>query len=175
MHASIVNARLDEAPPAYSQTHTLRGMAIRNDLLRDLRKARGWTQAQLAEAAGIAQGTYSRIERGESVSSQATTMAALEKALGIAPGSLTSDADTLEIRSIPSTTAAPSTGGRGEFDQIAADLLAETPEAQRPAVEVAIEKVRHSGAMQSLDIPLTVAGLDALVKVVSRHTRHRTR
>lgn len=149
-------------------------MAIRNELLRDLRKARGWTQAQLAEAAGIAQGTYSRIERGESVSSQATTMHALEKALGVAAGTLTGDG-TLEIQTIPSPDAAPLTGGRVEFDQVAADLLAETPEAQRPAVEVAVEKVRRSGAMQSLDIPLTVAGLDALVRVVSRHTRHRTR
>lgn len=175
MHASFVNASLDESSLAYQRAHTIRGMAIRNDLLRDLRKARGWTQAQLAEAAGIAQGTYSRIERGESVSSQATTMAALERALGIAPGSLTGDGNPPDTQAFPSPEAAPTTGARGEFDQVAADLLAETPEAQRPAVEVAIGKIQRSGSMQSLDIPLTVAALDALVRVVSRHTRHRAR
>lgn len=175
MHASIVNANLDGLPRSYSQTHTLRRMAIRNDLLRELRKARDWTQAQLADAAGIAQGTYSRIERGESVSSQASTIHALERALGVPLGTLTDEGLTPDLQTIPAPEAAPVHGARVEFDQLAADLLAETPEAQRPAVEIAIEKVRRSGAMQSLDIPLTVAGLDALVKVVSRHTRHRTR
>jgi transcriptional regulator with XRE-family HTH domain len=150
-------------------------MAIRSDLLRDLRRARGWTQAQLAEAAGIAQGTYSRIERGESVSSQATTMAALERALGVAPGSLTGDGNPSDTQVHPSPEAAPTTGARAEFDQAAADLLAETPEAQRPAVEAAIGKIQRSGSMQSLDMPVTVASLDALVKVVFRHTRHRPR
>ncbi len=150
-------------------------MAIRNDLLRELRRARGWTQAQLADAAGIAQGTYSRIERGESVNSLAGTMAALERALSVASGTLTGDAPSPDLQTIPAPEASPVNGARTEFDQVAADLLAETPEPQRPAVEVAVEKVRRSGAMQSLDIPLTVAGLDALVKVVSRHTRHRTR
>lgn len=150
-------------------------MAIRNDLLRDLRKQKGWTQAQLAERAGIVQGTYSRIERGESVSSQAATMHALERALEIAPGTLTGDVSAADIQTVPHADAAPTAGGRGDFDQVAADLLAETPEAQRAATEVAIAKIRRSGSMQSLDIPLTVAGLEALVRVVSRHTQHRMR
>jgi len=150
-------------------------MAIRHEELKRLRKERGWTQAQIADAAGIAQGTYSRIERGESVSSQASTMHALERALGVAAGTLTGEGPLSEIRTIPAPEAAPVNGARVEFDQVAADLLAETPEAQRPAVEAAVDKIRRSGSMQSLDMPLTVAALDALVKVVSRHTRHRTR
>lgn len=150
-------------------------MGIRHDLLKEMRRARGWTQAQLADAAGIAQGTYSRIERGESVSSQASTMSALERALSLAPGTLTGEAPPPDIQTIPAPEAAPVNGSRVEFDQVAADLLAETPEAQRPAVEAAVEKIRRSGSMQSLDIPLTVAALDALVKVVSRHTRYRNR
>lgn len=175
MHASIVDARLDGGPRRYSQTNTLRRMAIRNDLIRELRTARGWNQTKLAEAAGISQGTLSRIERGESVSSLAGTMAALERALVVAPGTLTGETPAQDIRTTPAPDAAPVNGARTEFDQVAADLLAETPEAQRPAVEASVEKIRRSGSMQSLDIPLTVASLDALVRVVSRHTRHRAR
>lgn len=150
-------------------------MAIRNDLLRDLRKQKGWTQAQLAERAGIVQGTYSRIERGESVSSQAATMHALERALELAPGTLTGTEQPVNIQNVPHADAAPTTGARGEFDQVAAALLDETPEAARPGVEATLAKIRRSGSMQSLDIPLTVASLGDLVRVVSRHTLHRGR
>lgn len=150
-------------------------MAIRNDLLRDLRKQKGWTQAQLAEKAGIVQGTYSRIERGESVSSQAATMHALERALELAPGTLTGTEQPVNIQNVPHADAAPTAGARGEFDQVAAALLDETPEAARPSVEAMLAKIRRSGSMQSLDIPLTVASLGDLVRVVSRHTLHRSR
>ena len=150
-------------------------MSIRADLIRELRTARGWTQARLAEAAGISQGTYSRIERGESMGSLSATMAALERALCVAPGTLTSDVSLQDIQMVPSPDAAPTSGGRGEFDQVAEELLAGTPEGQRPAVEATLDKIRRSGSMQSLDIPLTVAALEDLVKVVSRHTRRRVR
>ena len=48
--------------------------------IRALRKARGWTQAKLAEEAGVDQSTVSDLERGGNT--KATTMAALVKALG---------------------------------------------------------------------------------------------
>ena len=63
----------------------------------------------------------------------------------------------------------------GLADQVAAALLDETPEAARPGVEATLAKIRRSGSMQSLDIPLTVASLGDLVRVVSRHTLHRGR
>lgn len=150
-------------------------MSIRADLIRELRTTRGWTQTQIATAAGISQGTYSRIERGESVSSLAATMAALERALQVAPGTLTSDVSLQDIQMVPTPEAAPTSGGRGEFDQVAGELIAGTPEAQRPAIEATLDKIRRSGSMQSLDIPLTVAALEDLVRVVSRHTSRRAR
>jgi transcriptional regulator with XRE-family HTH domain len=151
-------------------------MSIQAERLKALRVARGWTQAQLAEAAGITQGTYSRIERGESKGSLAETMSALERALSLAPGALTSEgASALDIQTVPHPDDTPTAGARGEFDRVAAALLEDTPEAQRPAVEATLGKIRRSGSMQSLDIPLTVAALGELVKVVSRHTLHRGR
>ena len=92
-----------------------------------------------------------------------------------APGTLTGTEQPVNIQNVPHADAAPTAGARGEFDQVAAALLDETPEAARPSVEAMLAKIRRSGSMQSLDIPLTVASLGDLVRVVSRHTLHRSR
>ena len=148
-------------------------MGIQTDRIKELRKAKGWNQTQLAEQAGIAQGTLSRIERGESVSSQAATIGALEKALGVPPGSLM-DA-TIEVRVEPHADAAPINGAREEYDEVEREVLANTPEGSLPTVRAALDKIRRSGSMQSLDIPLTPASLEEMVRVVSRHSRRRNR
>ena len=55
-------------------------------LLCDARKAKGWTQTQLAAAAGLTQGTISGIEGGENCS--LPTLARLARALGVPAGDL---------------------------------------------------------------------------------------
>lgn len=41
--------------------------AVISARVRSARKSRGWSQARLAQAAGVAEGTVARIERGEHV------------------------------------------------------------------------------------------------------------
>ncbi|MFA9271218.1 MAG: helix-turn-helix domain-containing protein [Baekduiaceae bacterium] len=152
-------------------------MSTAHERIRQLRLARGWTQGALAERAGVTQGTVSRVERGDSKSSTAATMASLERALELPAGSLTeaSGVSLPDIQNVPTAEAAPTSAGRSEFDEVATHLLAETPEAARPGMEATLGKIKRSGSMQSLDIPLTVAALEDLAKVVSRHTRRRPR
>ena len=42
------------------------------DLLRDMRTAHGWTTTEIAQKAGMAQSTYSRLENGGRVPKPAT-------------------------------------------------------------------------------------------------------
>jgi transcriptional regulator with XRE-family HTH domain len=60
--------------------------------VRTLREAKGWSQKELAEKAGVDASLISRLEAGLNVNPRATTTAKLEAALSVAPG-------TLEIRS----------------------------------------------------------------------------
>ena len=78
MHASISNAsahRTIRATP-YPRAHTLAAMSdgIRGDVVRRLRRERGWTQADLARETGIAQSTLSRIEAGKTTGPYSTTL-----------------------------------------------------------------------------------------------------
>lgn len=41
--------------------------AVVSARIRNARKSRGWSQAELAKAAGVAEGTVARLERGERV------------------------------------------------------------------------------------------------------------
>jgi transcriptional regulator with XRE-family HTH domain len=177
MHSSIVNARLDETSPQYQRVHKLQGMSEAHTRVRDLRKAKGWSQIELAKRAGITQSTVSRVEAGDSKSSTADTMASLERALDLPPGSLTASSGVPlpEMQTVPSPDAAPTNGARSEFDGVAEELLASTPDAVRPGVAETLEKIRRSSSMQKLDMPLTVAALEDLVRVVSRHTVRRGR
>jgi transcriptional regulator with XRE-family HTH domain len=50
--------------------------------LRQLRRLRGWTQAQLAEAAGVTRVTIQKLERGVR-EPRPSTMVAVARALGV--------------------------------------------------------------------------------------------
>lgn len=58
--------------------------------VKELREARGWTQAQLAEAAGVAQSLISDLEAGKRAS-RYTTLMRIAKALGVSLSELTSE------------------------------------------------------------------------------------
>lgn len=55
--------------------------------LREARRARGLTQPQLAEMAGVAQQSVSKVERGEACPHDRVKLQ-LAHALGVSPGSL---------------------------------------------------------------------------------------
>ena len=55
--------------------------------LADLRKRRGWSQAELARRAGVHNSVVNRAERGETTLTLAT-LEKLAKALGVRPRSL---------------------------------------------------------------------------------------
>ena len=178
MHGALDNARQDRSRPslAYAGSDKIAPMGINGARVKELRTGKGWSQVKLEEESGVSQSNISRIEQGKTIQGLAGTGPALARALGVDPRDIEDGApEPSEIQTVPHADAAPTAGARGEFDQVAADLLAETPDAQRSATESAIAKIRRSGSMQSLDIPLTGAALEALVKVVSRHTRHRVR
>lgn len=56
--------------------------------LRETREARGWTQAQLAERAGVRQATVSRIETGKVSSLDLEVFENLANALEVHPAAL---------------------------------------------------------------------------------------
>ena len=55
---------------------------------RELRKAKGWSQADLAQRAGVTQATVSRIERGKVASLDLKVFEKLAKALEVHPAVL---------------------------------------------------------------------------------------
>lgn len=56
--------------------------------LREARRQKGWTQVQLAEAAGIDQTTVSTIERGAVRNPSWDVVRRMSKALGVRPEAL---------------------------------------------------------------------------------------
>jgi transcriptional regulator with XRE-family HTH domain len=56
--------------------------------IRALREARGWTQGDLAERAGVTRATVNRIENGKPSSIDLDVLEKLAGALGVAPGLL---------------------------------------------------------------------------------------
>lgn len=52
------------------------------------RDAKGWTQEQLEAESGVNQSTISKLERGEVIDPQKSTVDALEKGLGLQSGTL---------------------------------------------------------------------------------------
>ena len=56
--------------------------------LRETREARGWTQQQLAEKAGVTRATVSRIEGGKVASLDLEVFDKLAKALEVHPSTL---------------------------------------------------------------------------------------
>lgn len=53
------------------------------DTVRALRQARGWTQIQLSQKAGVSQGQLSRVESGETLNPSQLTLARLAEALSV--------------------------------------------------------------------------------------------
>lgn len=173
MHASISNAsahRTIRATP-YPRAHTLAAMSdgIRGDVVRRMRLDRGWTQADLARETGIAQSTLSRIESGKSIGSYATTVRALARVYGCGEGELVGDDAAGELHTVPDD-ASPALAGKPETDGIIAEVIA----GGRVRPEY-VRRVVATGTMQSLNIPLTPAALEALAMVVQRHAERKNR
>lgn len=172
MHASISNASMHRNIRAtlYPRAHTLAPMSdgIRGDVVRRLRLDRGWTQADLARETGIAQSTLSRIESGKSIGSYATTVRALARVYGCGEGELVG-ADAGELHTVPDD-ASPALAGKPETDGIIAEVIA----GGRVRPEY-VRRVVATGTMQSLNIPLTPAALEALAMVVQRHAERKNR
>lgn len=160
------------APFRYPPTDIIGPMtekAISGEKVKALRKARGWTQMELARASGVSQSALSRIERGDSDGSYASTLRALARAFGCAEGDL-SDGAPLDIQTIPTDDAAPTQASRPDSEAIIADVLATSD-----VPEVYVRAAVNSGSMQALNIPLTPAALEALARVVQRHAERRRR
>lgn len=178
MQNALDNASVACSRPSrsYAKSNKITGMGINGARVKELRTGKGWSQTKLEEVSGVSQSNISRIEQGKTLQGLADTGPALARALEVDPSSIYDDApEPAQVQRVPSSEAAPVSGARDGFDDVAAELLAGTPEASRPAVEATLLKIQRSGSMQSLDIPLTVASLEDLVKVVSRHTRRRVR
>ncbi len=172
MHGSIANASAHQTIRAtmYPRAHTIAAMSdgIRGDVVRRMRLDRGWTQADLARETGIAQSTLSRIESGKSIGSYATTVRALARVYGCGEGELVGD-DAGELHTVPDD-ASPALAGKPETDGIVAEVIA----GGRVRPEY-VRRVVATGTMQSLNIPLTPAALEALAMVVQRHAERKNR
>lgn len=98
--------------------------------VRQHRKARNWSQEQLAEAAGISRDALSRIERNDRAA-RLDTVAAIADALGIEVGALLSGA----------VRAAKSVGEGGEKQGALEVLALRSLRAMRPKVASAMVRV----------------------------------
>lgn len=173
MHASISNAsahRTIRATP-YPRAHTIAAMSdgIRGDVVRRLRRERGWTQADLARETGIAQSTLSRIEAGKTTGPYSTTLHVLARVYGCSESELVGDDAAAELHTVPDD-ASPALAGKPETDGIIAEVIA----GGRVRPEY-VRRVVATGTMQSLNIPLTPAALEALAMVVQRHAERKNR
>lgn len=74
-------------PPMGTRVKTRTGQARRPHFIREWRKHREMTQAELADAIGVATSSISQLERGDQGYSQAT-LEALAEALGCSPADL---------------------------------------------------------------------------------------
>jgi transcriptional regulator with XRE-family HTH domain len=173
MHGSIDNASAHHTIRAtlYAGADTLGAMSdgIRGDVVKRLRLERRWTQADLARETGIAQSTLSRIEAGKTVGPYSTTLHVLARVYGCSESELVGD-DGVSIETVPADDAAPTLAGKPEAESIAAEVIADG----RVAAEY-VHRVLASGSMQTLNMPLTPAALEALAMVVQRHAERKNR
>lgn len=172
MHAWMGNASAHHTIRATAdrRADTLVGMAdgVRGDVVRQRRLARGWTQQDLARETGIAQSTLSRIEAGKTVGALSTTVHTLARVLGCSESDLVGD-DGADFDTVPSD-ASPTLAGKPEAESIAAEVIA----GGRVRPEY-VRRVLASGSMQTLNMPLTPAALEALAMVVQRHAERANR
>jgi transcriptional regulator with XRE-family HTH domain len=128
--------------------------------MRRLRKDRGLSQAQLAELAGVEQGTVSKIEVG-SRRGDPETLRKIAAALGVSVEELGEPAprDALPADSRPTMAAVPGWS----------DVLDEAKQLAPGVKPEAWELLERSPGLLSTDLPLTPTVVADLGKLVQRH------
>lgn len=109
------------------------------DLLRDIRTAHGWTTTEIAQKAGMAQSTYSRLENGGRMPKPAT-LARVAAAYG-----LPNNYFTLEMARQQSATAAFGDTNNAVFAQIPDSLAQSLTAEQLTAVANCINHAYQHG------------------------------
>ena len=109
------------------------------DLLRDIRTAHGWTTTEIAQKAGMAQPTYSRLENGGRIPKPVT----LSKIA--AAYNLPENYFTLEMARQESSTAAFGDTNSAVFAQIPDTLIQSLTSEQLAAVADCINAAYHKG------------------------------
>lgn len=95
--------------------------------LARLRMAKGWTQARLADASGVAKGTISAIERGK-INGSVETLWKLSDALGCPMGVLAGREDDFTLLAMEATSRLEAASDLMEdgYDEAGAKLACET-------------------------------------------------
>lgn len=174
MHRPIENATFDCTTPtrAYALAHTIARMGIRHDRVKQLRTAARLSQQEVARRAGIAQSTYSRIEKGDSVQSYSGTLRALAHALDTTESYLSGETDDpagggdtapTELRVEHDGDSKPLLASRPEWAALAEEVLAANPDIPRDV----LADIGASGSMQKLNIPLSLAAVEALALAIA--------
>lgn len=109
------------------------------DLLRDIRTAHGWTTTEIAEKAGMAQSTYSRLENGGRIPKPAT-LARIAAAYGLPDNYF-----TLEMARQQSDTAEFSDTNNAVFARIPDALVQSLTAEQLTEVANCINHAYHRG------------------------------
>ena len=109
------------------------------DLLCDMRTAHGWTTTEIAQKAGMAQSTYSRLENGGRIP-EPVTLAKIAAAYNLPENYF-----TLEIARQQSNTAAFGDTNSAVFAQIPDTLTQSLTSEQLAAVADCIHAAYHRG------------------------------
>jgi transcriptional regulator with XRE-family HTH domain len=131
--------------------------------IKELRKRAGLSQVELATAAGIAQSTVSRLERGE-IGLDANTTERLSAALRCAPEDLV-DADAPLSNESHDSVVIPSMSQRAGWSDVLARAKGDAPEIE----DEDWYTLEHAPGLFAVDVPLTPALLIDLARVVRRH------
>lgn len=149
--------------------------------IADLRKAKNWTQADLANAAGVSQGTVSRMERGEIRAAWSDSLPRIAEALGTtidylkggdaiaSPDPPAPDAVPSPNTDVPAESIPESLGGMRAYaeqekrarKQLARDGI-DVPEWVWP-------HVRAANPLSAGNVPPSVAMLVELATLVANH------
>lgn len=163
---------------APSYTHGV----VHRDRLIALRKARSWTQEDLAKAAGVSQGTISRLERGEIRAAWSDTLPKIAEVLGTSVEYL-KGADVAAPDGAPATeSVVPSSTSSDPVDAIPETLggmrgYAEQEKRARKQLardgddvpEWVWPHVRASNALSVANVAPSVAMLCELAKLIAMH------
>jgi transcriptional regulator with XRE-family HTH domain len=113
---------------------------IRGGKIRELRKERGWSQADLARSSGISQPTIAAIERG--TQRTARNIQNVAKALGVSISELDPEFETFDL-------ASAATAFEVILERIRSDL---TPESRRALKELFLDLAQQP--KEENDLPL---------------------